>query len=613
MGTVSRYKQGRLASSAVGTPGLNRVAGAVAESVGRLANVIAQRQQALDNVDTQNRFYDYAQQDEIQRADLQKQHSLNPEAFQSAYLKSSGKLANQFRSKLSDRQKGTFDTLVKQRGVGTTKSNLRWTFDQQTKVALNGVEEGSTSFALVAGSLTSGDEFVEATTQYLEAFDQMYAPVLDPLTARSSRRKYVQNGARMYMASMSDNNGGGVIQLANDLKNNEEFKKIIIDAFDTKGLITLQKQADKQVVSFISEQGFDLLNGANKATVALVVELFDSPTGLSLAESEQNVIRTENALNIVRAKDPEGKVYGEHIKLLEEQLMQSQIINEIARNRNNKSIKTDMGIKAELQQKIKDATLGIHTTLERSTLAQGVAEDLLGVGDRGFSFRDFVKRFSLFSQVPEGGDPFGVGDKALVAPTDISKAEAKKGKKSYAEYLRVFYELKGEILAYRLAGLINDSTASMLIGMFASQLDTLDQYERLAEGTNDFAKAFNNFDRYAKNVSIPGLSKEASRLRREELRTNMMDEFISRRFTMVKQIELAGKGMGSQNVPADKLIKDVRAKFARALIPSEYGALTEGDIIDQFGSPVEFVQINGTTGRMVLRTPKELDKTLGNV
>lgn len=594
MGTISKYKQKQLASSAVGTPGVSQAAGAVAASLSNVGDMLIQRQQTLDKAQYTNAYYDYVQRDELKRLELQRNLSNEPEKFREQYRLESNALAGEVKQNLPERMRPQFDLLVNKRHASMITKNITWTFNQQNKLGLDRVAEASSSYALTASTAVDSNQFLEQAAEFDLEFDNTYAPLVDPASGQQARDVSHKNALIMYTSSMMDNKNGGAFQLATDLKQNEGFRKFALETLGAKGFQTLSDRAEKQVMSLISEQAFDALQTADLGTRAAAQQLFEKPASVALAETEQAVIATRNALERLKL-DKNASLYGEQIAILQEQLKQSELLSDIARNRDNHTVVTNEGVKTDLINKIFDATIGIRTTKERTELGENVSRDQLRAIDKG------SRRFR----------PLFGGVLGYLFKDDLKESVADQ---NYSGYLKNLYEVKGEILAERAKGNLTDKDANFLITKFAGQLSTLSQYDRVRGGNNDFVQAYNAFDSYSKSVTIPGLSGQQSRKLRDVFRNRLLDSFVEKRAIMMDAISQTGEEIPAEQIPTRSLVDATIREFAAAFVPAEYGALKPGkDYVMQNGVPVQFMGIDRTSGRMVLKTPKELTKNLNNV
>ena len=593
MGHISEYQQQQLASEAVGTPGVDNSGSILAAGVEGLASALTKRQEALDRVQYTNAYYDYAQQDELTRIKLQREYGAQPEAFDEAYKAANAEIVQAKRDALPERQRAKFDTLVARRNASILPANLAWKFGQQNKLGLERVEEGGTTLAISAQTWTTGSDYLNGLREYRARFQEVDAPLLDAASAQTAEKKYVRNATIMYAASMLDTNNGGALQFKMDLEQNEEFKAQIIEAVGADGYARLQKQAEKGVARLMSEQTYDMVKGFafDKAAMGKLNALLNAPAGIALAQAEQDVIVTENALEQLK-KDPNAGLYTTQIAVLEEQLKQNTAMAEIARNRDDIEVKSDSGVIADLQVKILQATAGISTKKEKAELSSEVQADERRAAQGSSLFGTFT--FDFISD----------------------KKDGTKASKSYSEYLQNLYKIKGEILTERLKGNLSNKDADKLLTKFAEPMSSLGQYDKLQGGDNVYVAAYSAFDEYAKTISLrvpDGTSAGDVRRARDTIRTRMMTQFA-------EQVALHKAAMATGGSPdfepsataSQNLIGATIENFARALTPQKFRGLKEGQIVTVGGKPVKFAGYNRSTGQMAFETPASLDASLGN-
>lgn len=619
MGAISEYQRRNLVSEAVGTPGVDKSGVIVGQAVGEFASALVERQQALDKLQYTNAYYDYVQQDELNRVKLQRDFSAEPEKFQEAYSSLSAELTQAKRESLPERQRAKFDTLVSRRNASVLPNNLAWVYGQQNKLAFDRVEEGGTMLAMNAQAWASGDEFVNGLAKYRTRFKKVDAPVLDPATAQQAKKKYIANATIMYTSAMLDTNNGGALRLKMDLENNETFKKEVLEAVGPQKFSVIQKRAEQGVKRLMSEQTYDMVKSFSfdKEAMGKLDLLLNAPAGLALAQAEQDVMVTENALEQLR-KDPNASLYTAQISVLEEQLKQQTAMADIARNRDDMDVVPDYGVYSELQAMILQSVAGISTPTERAALMADVGDEL-------------KKRRMDFSGIPLG--PFGAagqdpetsgqvieaiqyGPAGAMLPADSTR-ETSMANQEYSAYLQNLYRAKGEILAERLAGRISNKQADRLMSKFLEPLSTLGQYDRIQGGDNVFVEAYKAFDEYAQSVSIQvprGTPQQEIAKSRDTIRARMMTQFAEQIAVQRKAMQGAGEtDFEPSATVSSNLIGATIESFSRALTPKKFQGIKPGDPVSVGGKPVTFKGYDRSTGAMVFDTPASLDKTMENV
>lgn len=595
MGAISEYQRRNLVSEAVGTPGVDKSGVIVGQAVGEFASALVERQQALDKLQYTNAYYDYVQQDELNRVKLQRDFSAEPEKFQEAYSSLSAELTQAKRESLPERQRAKFDTLVSRRNASVLPNNLAWVYGQQNKLAFDRVEKGGTMLAMNAQAWASGDEFVNGLAEYRKRFKKVDAPVLDPATAQQAEKKYIANATIMYTSAMLDTNNGGALRLKMDLENNETFKKEVLEAVGPQKFSVIQKRAEQGVKRLMSEQTYDMVKSFSfdKDAMGKLDLLLNAPAGLALAQAEQDVMVTENALEQLR-KDPNASLYTAQISVLEEQLKQQTAMAEIARNRDDMDVVPDYGVYSELQAMILQSVAGISTPTERAELATTVGEDEAR-SRRGRGLFNTLT-FDLISD----------------ETTKDTKASPE-----YSAYLQNLYRAKGEILAERLAGRISNKQADRLMSKFLEPLSTLGQYDRIQGGDNVFVEAYKAFDEYAQSVSIQvprGTPQQEIAKSRDTIRARMMTQFAEQIAVQRKAMQGAGEtDFEPSATVSSNLIGATIESFSKALTPKKFQGIKPGDPVSVGGKPVTFKGYDRSTGAMVFDTPASLDKTMENV
>lgn len=597
MGTISEYQRQNLASEAVGTPGADRSGVIIGKAAEEFSSALVQRQQALDKIQYTNAYYDYVQQDEINRVKLQRQYSLEPEKYQEAYSAMSAELTQAKREELPERQRSKFDLLISRRNASVLPSNLSWVYGQQNKLALDRVEEGGTVLSLNAQSWVSGEQYVQGLSEYRKRFSEVDAPLLDPAYAQTAQKKYIANATIMYASAMLDTNNGGALKLKMDLESNDAFRKEVLEAVGPQKFSQIQKQAENGVKRLMSEQTYDMVKSFSFDPGAMekLNLLLNAPAGLALAQAEQDVMTTENALEQLR-NDPNSELYGAQISVLQEQLKQQTAMAEIARNRDDMDVVPDYGAYSDLQSKILQTVSGISTPKERAALASDVAGDV----NRGGSLLDLVQ-FAATGTTDSAGN---AGNRTIKANTE------------YSAYLQNLYKAKGEVLAERLAGRISNKQADHLLTKILEPLSTLGQYDRLQGGDNVFVSAYQAFDEYAKSAAIQapgGSSPREVAAMRDTIRARMMSHFSEQMAVQRKAMQSVGDSEYEPSaVASSNLIGSTIETFSRALTPKKFQGIKAGDPVTIGGKPVTFKGYDRSTGAMIFDTPASLDKSLEN-
>ncbi len=620
-GSITPYQRSKLASEAVGTPGVDQSSAilgqAVGKAAGEIAGVLSARQEALDKIQYTNAYYDFQKQDELKRVELQNTYRSDPTKLNTAYLESSTEIQNSVREKLPESQRVKFDSLVSQRRAATQPDNLRWTFDRQNQLGLDRTAEFGDSLSLNAQTWVGADGFLKGMNDYRTEFKNTYAPILsDPEKAEA---RYAKNATLMYLASMRDNNTGNAIQLRKDFEENQEFKQEIIKTLGTKEYARQEALARKQVSALMSEQTFDMVKEFTISDPAIgrINKLFSTPEGIAVSQAQRDVLTSENALDVLlkEPNDPNSPDYAEkvkHIGLMQEQLKQDKMILEIASNRNNANVKTDVGVYAALQAKQIAAAVGLTTDSQRTASAealakaesrgvsdgpQGVVQNLMTVANP-FDLNYAKKAIALYGMV-------GV---------DFNKRPGAQANQTYSEYLQNMFKLKGEILHERNQGNISDKDAHTLIAKLQGPMSTLESYDRIQGGDSEYVQAYKEFDDYAQNAAVrvpKGTPASQAKAMRDTIRTRMVSDFAERWADMQEQAAGMGQTFGVNN--AKVLIREIKANYNGKLAGAQYqGLKPKEDYITINGRPMRFTGYNPQTGVPQVDDPS-LDNNMRNV
>jgi len=620
-GTITEYQRSRLASEAVGTPGVDQsgaiLGEAVGKAVGEVAGMLQTRQDALDKIEYTNAYYDFQKQDELKRVELQNTYRSDPMSLNKAYLESSSEIQSKVREKLPEHQKAQFDSLVVQRRASTQPANLRWTFDRQNQLGIDRTAEFGDSQALEAQTWVGAESYLNGMQSFRAEFKETYAPILsDPDEAEN---KYAKNATLMYLASMRDNNTGNSIKLRKDFEENQQFKEQVIKNLGVAEYNKQYEKAKKQVASLMSEQTYDMVSsfGFSDPAMGRINKVFDTPAGLAVSQAQRDVMVTENALDVMlrEPNDPNSPDYAEkskHIEIMQEQLRQDSLILEIAANRNNATVKTDVGVLAELNAKVIATAIGISTPTQRAKAKedlekaegrgisdgpQGVVQNLLTVANP-FDL-DYVKKgIALYGMV-------GI---------DFNKRAGAQANETYSDFLQNMFRMKGEILQQRNAGNISDKDAHTLIAKLQGPMATLESYDRIKGGDSEYVQAYQEFDSYASNASVRvarGTPASEVKAMRDKIRTRMLTDFSERWADMQEQASGMGQTFGVNN--AKVLIKEIKAGYNGKLAGAQYqGLKPKEDYINLNGRTLKFMGYNPQTGMPQVDDP-DLDRSMRNV
>ena len=589
MGKIARFKQGALASEAVGTVGVDQSAGAIADAVGQISNTLIEREKALNDVKAQNQFFDYSQQDDLLQTKLQKQFSLNPEGYRKEYTKQSQSLINTFDKTIPDSSRTKYNQLVNRKSTTTSKNNLSWVFSQQNKVALDGVNEMGVKFGAAASTKVTADDFMALVGEFSIAFDGSAGKVLDGLSAKTSKREFMTTGFDGFRRGMLEPANGGAIQYQNDLRDNKKFQAMITGAFGEEGLQKLQKDAATAVRALIGKKAHQALINMDGNSRRIFAKQYASEEGISLIETGDNLRFAENALNETQTQaQSQGLDLSLQISYLQENVRQAQSVDNIARSANNHAVVSDPTSVSELNALIKLELQGITGTAGLRGLASETAKKLKGTLNRG-------------------------GRKTIAAPSsNVVTAKLLGIKKSFSEYLVGLTLIEGKILRAREQGKIDDSDANAMLNQFMPQLKLLDRFDRVKKGTDAFSNMYEVFDDFANEIIIPGASGGTIAQQRDRVRNSMVDAFISRSFSITQGMDLINVTDDLKQGALFKLAEDIKNERLQSFLPADVRGAPKGAFTVFSGRTVETVGINQTTGQFVIRVPKDFNKEVGN-
>jgi len=608
MPKINTYQRRRLASSVVGAAPQDTSGQIIGRSIVGLGAQLSKRQEALDTAAVATAFYQYTEGSNLVAMGLRKKFqgdsNLDPLTFNTKYQASAVALATKMKEEMPARLHGKFDALVAKTNANQTIANNKWAFAQQNQNALQDFQELSLQSAIMAGNYMNTEDFMDGRKIYLETAKNYETLMTANSYAAATKVALKQRAAMYWNNSVDFRNGGDPAAFATALETDPKLRNTLQEDLGPKEFKSLEGKLNTFIRQMGAHNGFLKLTQDNADLSKKVKKLWDPENDYGLKQVSDELTQAVNQRNYLTSINNKGQ-YDEVLSQAEANILNLQTLKRIAGNVNDTSYASDPQKKAELLAEIRVAMLPFGKANFKDKLA-GVKKDIAKQTAGQDTKRPW---WHLLSGVVATRVAIEEGTAMITGVPSGVRAEKREkivASESLSKYIETAQTLKGKVLQGIDTKQLTYKDGMKLISTIGMAIN-VNQYDALkAQKANWFTEGYSAFSDYARDLNLFAGSVEANRRLRDDIKTQMMDDYTSRIATIQE--------LGVEVTPTKRaeIIGMVKREKSMQLHPEFMGVEPGEYVTTASGRSVKFVGFGGTNGT-VQGEAKGLQKAVGNL